>query len=78
MAEYVALRQGVERLGGKPQGRRFEGELRRRLVAHVDERRATGASLATIGLAMVRKNRGATPALLAALLIGASTPSSIS
>ena len=48
MAEYEALRRAVERLGGKPQGRRFEGELGRRLVAHVHERRAAGASLATI------------------------------
>jgi hypothetical protein len=48
MAEYEALRRAVERLRGKPQGRRFEGELRRRLVAHVHERRAAGASLATI------------------------------
>ena len=48
MAEYEVLRRAVERLGSKPQGRRFEGQLRRRLVAHVHERRAAGASLAAI------------------------------
>ena len=45
MAEYEALRRAVERLSGKPQGRRFEGELRRRLVAHVHERLAREGAL---------------------------------
>ena len=48
MASGEALRRAVERLGQKPNGRRFEGALRRQLVGYIHERRAAGASLATI------------------------------